>query len=287
MSSNTGRPGAKRCPWIRLDVDLDHHPKVGKLAEAMKCDDERALARLIRFWMGVRVHAPRGDLTDISDATIGQWMRAPSNRAAAWVDALRACGLIVGAEVVGWKERQIGVVEKAERDAKAKKPGARSSRADPARETRDTSADPALEKRYSGSGSDDASNEASCVAAAPHTARRDEAFAWWNGFAAAHGLICADKPTGGKGKRRGPRLEAAAPAILENREALEVELSRPFYAGEGKDGWVASIDYLIQPGKVAELAERGRCVRAQSSAPRSLLDAMIDSAVNSARGGQP
>lgn len=173
---------AKRCPWIRLDVDLDQHPKLGKLAEAMKCDDERALARLVRFWMGVRVHAPEGNLSGVSPATIGGWMRAPGRASVAWVEALKSCNFIAGEEVVGWAERQLGVVEKAKRDAlrlkedriiKAAAKAAseeESRRAFVALSSRDEVVSVALSSRVSGSGSGSSSKNTNCLfdAAAPN-----------------------------------------------------------------------------------------------------------------------
>lgn len=112
----TGR--AKGCLWFRLDVDLESHPKVFALAEAMGCSDEEALARIVRFWTGVRVHAPSGDLTGIPAATIAGWMRMPTRSAEKCVTALSRVGFVFENIVYGWNERQGAVIARAERDAK-------------------------------------------------------------------------------------------------------------------------------------------------------------------------
>lgn len=101
--------------WFRLDITLDQHPKLGRLADLMGVCHERALARLVRFWMGVREHAADGDVSELSDTTIAAWMRAPAGREKKWVDALRGAGLIVNGVVYGWWERQGGVIKEVDK----------------------------------------------------------------------------------------------------------------------------------------------------------------------------
>lgn len=102
-----------------------------------------------------------------------------------------------------------------------------------------------------------------------------EALAWWNELSARLlGLTPARALEGGAGKRRGPRLKAAAGQILANTAALEAELAKPFYRGGGSGRWCASLDYLIQPGKLDELLER-----AHAPKPPSPDDLAVEQAV--------
>lgn len=61
--------------WIKIDVNLEAHPRVARLTRLLKCDKATALGNLLMFWTWARKYAEDGNITaftddDLTDAVI-------------------------------------------------------------------------------------------------------------------------------------------------------------------------------------------------------------------------
>jgi len=105
--------------WIRVDVNLRHHPKVRKLGVVLEVD--RPHSYLIDLWSYCAQFARHGDLSDLEpiDIAVGAgWGGDPEE----FVAGLVACGFLDdddggGLVVHDWPEHQGALIERRERDA--------------------------------------------------------------------------------------------------------------------------------------------------------------------------
>lgn len=59
--------------WIRIAVTLPDDPRIHELADALKCDVDRALAKFLRVLFKLPEHARDGDISSISPNTVESW----------------------------------------------------------------------------------------------------------------------------------------------------------------------------------------------------------------------
>lgn len=105
--------------WIRLDTDFPSHEMIGALAEALRCDLDRAGMSLIRVWCRVADHRPDGQLETVTDTALEDWAGWRGRRGA-FARAFRVHCLDPDGTVKGWwrQERLL-----AHQEAKRKRPG--------------------------------------------------------------------------------------------------------------------------------------------------------------------
>lgn len=81
-------------PWIQVQTDLPGHRKIGKLRDALGLKERyEALGLLICLWSWAAVHAPSGELEDISDQDLADaagWRKSPKK----FRETLIASGLV-------------------------------------------------------------------------------------------------------------------------------------------------------------------------------------------------
>ena len=107
---------------FRIHVGLVNHPKLARLERRIGKD--AALGHLVRFWTGVAVHRPGGNLDgwDFEDwADVARWSGDPLEFARALID----CGFVDvmtdgSHKVHGWKEHNTWASEANNRSDKAK-----------------------------------------------------------------------------------------------------------------------------------------------------------------------
>ena len=79
--------------WIKVHHDLSDHPKVYRLAEALKIEQYAAVGLVVCLWIWTVTYAPDGDLARFPDAAIARachWNKP----AAGLVKALTECGFL-------------------------------------------------------------------------------------------------------------------------------------------------------------------------------------------------
>lgn len=80
--------------WFAIDCNIWTNPKVKKLADVLRVDQEAAVCRLARIWSwAMLAESEDGEITHIPDeelAGIARWKKKPSDLAAALVE----CGFV-------------------------------------------------------------------------------------------------------------------------------------------------------------------------------------------------
>ena len=110
-------------PWFQVFADLPGHQKIGKLRDGLKLKNRyEAVGLLICLWSWAAVHAPSGDLKDISAQDLADaagWRKSPKQL----LEALVASGLVDQEEgqlrLHDWDDHQ-GMLQDAMTRAKKK-----------------------------------------------------------------------------------------------------------------------------------------------------------------------
>lgn len=274
--------------WFRLDITLDQHPKLGEFAEQMGVCHERALARIVRFWMGVREHAADGIISHLSDTTIAGWMRAPAGKEKKWVDALRTAGFIVDGKVYGWLERQGGVIREVER-ARERMRAVRGKSPDPRSGNGTANGSPNRPKTVRGENGEQAengsrlklgpqstststdTNNSTTLVGSPPTGhdRVAELFAKWNELASKLGLPTAEKITP---KRTAAAKARIAEGLLDRWPEFAAALESWRHGlGHNDRGWKANPVWLLRPDAWLGVIENAAAPKSAAALPPRLF----------------
>lgn len=100
--------------WIRVETNIAENEKVHAFADGCGISAEEAVGFLVRVWGRVAEHRPTGDLTGVSDMVLEHWAVWRGKRG---LFATQFRKWFVSNEIlVGWKERQGKLVERAEKE---------------------------------------------------------------------------------------------------------------------------------------------------------------------------
>ncbi len=100
--------------WIRVDGNLGGHPKIVRLAKALRVSRAAALGHVVALWGWAVQYAPVGGPLTVSEASGGSLWSGSETRL--W-DAMVACGLIDQDGMLhDWHVYQGAIIEKRERD---------------------------------------------------------------------------------------------------------------------------------------------------------------------------
>ena len=83
--------------WIRVDVTLTQHPKVGRLSRALQCSRDEAVGVMVRVWSWSTAYAADGDLSRFESAELQDeigYERAPLFGEMPLLEALTAAGFL-------------------------------------------------------------------------------------------------------------------------------------------------------------------------------------------------
>lgn len=108
--------------WIRLDTDFADHDIIGRMAEALRIDPDRAAMSLIRVWCRFADHQPNGNALAITDTTLEDWAKWRGRRGV-FAAAFRAHGVDDGGAVRGWWRQESLLRHQAEKRKHRRKTG--------------------------------------------------------------------------------------------------------------------------------------------------------------------
>lgn len=110
-------------PWIRVDTNLPSHPKLGRLAAALKVPEYTAIGIITSIWLWAKNHRPDGNLSDVDPTDLAwaiRWDQDPQHL----VDSLTQARLLKDGQLTGWTEYQVTPEQAAEKRAAAGRWGA-------------------------------------------------------------------------------------------------------------------------------------------------------------------